>query len=73
VLDAILPGLSGREIYEKVRSRDPHKPVLFCSGYSAGTIQPEFFPGDEVKMLGKPYNPNELLRLVAELLQKKAE
>jgi PAS domain S-box-containing protein len=72
VLDAILPGLSGREIYEKVRSRDPHKPVLFCSGYSAGTIQPEFFPGDEVKMLGKPYNPNELLRLVAEMIHGNA-
>ncbi len=71
VLDAIMPGLSGREIYEKVRERDPHKPVLFCSGYSAGTIQPEFFPAGEVKMLGKPYNPNELLRIVAELLENR--
>ncbi len=72
VLDAIMPGLSGREVYEKVRERDPHKPVLFCSGYSAGTIQPEYFPAGEVKMLGKPYNPNELLRIVAELLETRA-
>ncbi len=70
VLDAILPGLSGREIYEQIRGVDPHKPVLFCSGYSAGTIQPEFFPGDEVKMLGKPYDPNELLRLVGDLMER---
>ncbi len=72
ILDAILPKLSGREIYEKIRLRDPHKPVLFCSGYSAGTIQPEFFPGDEVRMLGKPYDPAELLRVVAELFERKA-
>ncbi len=71
VLDAILPKLSGREVYERIRARDPRQPVLFCSGYSAGTIQPEFFPGDEVKMLGKPYDPAALLRAVGELRQSR--
>jgi PAS domain S-box-containing protein len=71
VLDAVLPTLSGREVYDEVRRLDPHKPVLFCSGYTPGTIQAEFFPGDEVRMLGKPYAPNALLDCVATLLAKK--
>ncbi|MBK8476062.1 MAG: PAS domain S-box protein [Opitutaceae bacterium] len=70
ILDAILPKLTGREVFEQIRARDPHKPVLFCSGYSEGTIQPEFSPGQEVQLLAKPYNPNELLRRVAALLEK---
>ena len=71
ILDAILPKLTGREVFDQIRAREPHQPVLFCSGYSAGTLQPEFSPGDEVQLLAKPYNPNELLRRVAALLEKK--
>ena len=70
ILDAILPKLTGREVFDRGRARDPYEPVLFCSGFSAGTIQPEFSPGDGVKLLSKPCNPAELLRRVAELIAK---
>ncbi|HLP09987.1 MAG TPA: ATP-binding protein, partial [Opitutaceae bacterium] len=72
VLDAVLPTLSGREVYEEIRRLDAQLPVVFCSGYSAGTIQPGYFPGEGVTMLGKPYAPNALLESVGALLAKPA-
>ncbi|HLP01216.1 MAG TPA: ATP-binding protein [Opitutaceae bacterium] len=70
VLDAVLPTLSGREVYEEIRRLDAQIPVVFCSGYSAGTIQPEYFPGEGVTLLGKPYAPNALLESIGVLLAK---
>ncbi|MFT3828911.1 MAG: ATP-binding protein [Opitutaceae bacterium] len=72
VLDAVLPTLSGREVYEEIRRLEARLPVVFCSGYTAGTIQPEYFPAEGVTMLGKPYAPNALLESIGALLAKTA-
>ncbi len=69
VLDAVLPTLSGREVYDELRRLDATLPVIFCSGYTPGTIEAEYFPGEGVKILGKPYAPNALLAAVAGLLE----
>lgn len=73
MLDAIMPKMTGREVYQQIRVRDAHKPVLFCSGYSSGTLQLDFPADENLYMLEKPFSPGELLRQVAALLKGKQE
>ena len=38
LLDAVMPGNTGREVYEYMRSQGARFPVLFCSGYAADAL-----------------------------------
>jgi PAS domain S-box-containing protein len=67
VTDVVMPGMSGREMAERLRSTRPRLPVLFLSGYT----------GDEVMLgedapnqsfLQKPYSPDSLAAALDELL-----
>jgi signal transduction histidine kinase len=68
VLDVIMPRVSGRQVYDKLRTRYPEVRVLFCSGYSADMLSPEFAPGEGFAVLNKPYTSRELLAQVHRLL-----
>lgn len=45
-------------------------PVLFSSGYAAGTIPGDFDGGHSPALVPKPYTPETLLRAVAEAMQR---
>jgi two-component system, cell cycle sensor histidine kinase and response regulator CckA len=69
--DLGLPGISGIELFDKIREIDPHMHVVLASGYIE--------PGDKSKYLAagidgfitKPYDPSELLLMIRELIDKK--
>jgi PAS domain S-box-containing protein len=67
VTDVVMPGMSGREMADRLRGTRPGLPVLFLSGYT----------GDEVMLgedapnqsfLQKPYSPDSLAAALDELL-----
>jgi signal transduction histidine kinase len=68
VLDVLMPRVSGKQVYEHLRTRHPGVRVLFCSGYSAEMLPAEFAPGDGCAILNKPYTSRELLAQVHRLL-----
>ena len=70
VSDVIMPGLGGRALYEKLKAIKADTPVLFCSGYSSGKFDSEFFETENIQLLQKPYGPDDLLRWVRKLLDK---
>lgn len=64
--DLILPGLSGRELAQRLSQDWPSLKVLYMSGYSQGVMG-----GDdlgEVSFLQKPFRPSDLAREVRRLL-----
>lgn len=67
VLDLVMPRLGGRELYRRLRERQPGLPILLCTGYgpSAGDPNQQDVPAP---ILLKPYQPDELLRRVRALL-----
>lgn len=67
ILDAVMPKPSGEELYERILALRPKTPVLFCSGYAAGVLSPQFLQDRKVPLLRKPFHPNELLAYVAQL------
>jgi hypothetical protein len=69
VLDVLMPGATGRDVWEAARGLREDLPVLFCTGYSAEHLEREHMlelPAAEV--LPKPYRPDALLAAVRRVL-----
>jgi PAS domain S-box-containing protein len=72
MLDAMMPRLGGRAVYEEIRRRRLDLPVLFCSGYSAELLPEAMAPESGVALLNKPYRQEDLLQAIHRLLEKRA-
>lgn len=66
--DVVLPGMSGRELAEKVRTERPDLRVLFCSGYTDDVILERQFPDWGEQLVQKPFTIQELACRVREAL-----
>ena len=67
VLDASMPKLSGRQVFEAIRLLDPAVRVLFASGYHGGGLLPADDPPG-TRRLNKPYVPSQFAAAVLEML-----
>ena len=65
ITDVSLPGLSGTELARRVLAKNPAKWVVLCSGYEFGDSLQTL--GPNVRSLSKPFEPEELERLLAEI------
>jgi CheY-like chemotaxis protein len=70
VLDVVMPKVSGRVVYERILEIAPSMPVLFCSGYSTDSLHTEFIAEQGLQVMPKPYNPDDLLIKMREMLDK---
>ncbi|MEO6994488.1 MAG: response regulator, partial [Lacunisphaera sp.] len=70
ILDVLMPKLSGRGVYDYLKSHYPQIPVLFCSGYNADMLPAEIAPATGLAYLNKPYSPVALLEAVHGLLDR---
>ncbi len=69
VTDVMMPRMGGRELCEAVARRNPRQPCLVCSGYDAGTLDESFFREHEREFLAKPFDNDELLRRMDQMLR----
>jgi DNA-binding NtrC family response regulator len=68
VSDVMMPGLSGAQLAERLRERDPALPVLLISGYTARTVG--VLPTDgSYEFLEKPFNLDDFLAKVAQTIR----
>jgi two-component system, cell cycle sensor histidine kinase and response regulator CckA len=69
--DLVMPGMSGKELAESLRHRQPDLAVLFMSGHpehftqSPGAVEPD------VPFIQKSFSPETLCRKVREVLDKR--
>ena len=70
VLDSIMPGKNGREVYNEISKIWPDIKVLFTSGYTRDTILNKGIEDKKFAFLSKPMSPNALLEKVREVLDK---
>ena len=68
ILDVVMPKLSGRGAYEKIRKLHGEIPIIFSTGYAATTLDREFLARDGLKVIHKPYAPAILLHAVREAI-----
>lgn len=68
VTDMVMPGMSGKALFQAIRKSMPDLPVLMLSGYTEEALSSEEQSSDVIFM-SKPVPPNELISTVLNLLQ----
>lgn len=68
VSDLVMPGLTGWQLLEQVRSEHPTLPFLFCSGYSEEFVHQRVQLDARTRLLPKPFETGVLLAEVREIL-----
>jgi signal transduction histidine kinase len=67
LLDVVMPEMSGREAFKAVRAAQPAARIVLASGYTADIDVGDLL-ANGAYFLQKPYDPDELLRLVRKVL-----
>jgi CheY-like chemotaxis protein len=71
LLDMTMPGMTTDEIVHAIRALDPTVPILLNSGYTSNGAVKQMLKEDSVQgFLGKPYELQELLSTIHELMER---
>jgi signal transduction histidine kinase/ActR/RegA family two-component response regulator len=70
ISDVVMPGMSGPEIVERLRQRNPAIRAIFISGYTDNVVLRHGILEGEFDFLEKPYSVNRLAAKVREVLEK---
>jgi len=68
VTDVVMPGMSGRELADRIKSFHPGMKILYTSGYADDTVVRYGVPMEGVNYLQKPFTMEGLARKVREVL-----
>jgi CheY-like chemotaxis protein len=68
VTDVVMPGMSGRELWDRLRVLRPDSRVLFMSGYTDDAIARHGVLEPGIAFLQKPFTPFSLAQKVREVL-----
>jgi PAS domain S-box-containing protein len=68
ILDIVMPGIGGEEVYRQIKKIKPDAKVLVSSGYDCSGKMPEILKGDGNGFIQKPYSLSELSSKLQETL-----
>jgi PAS domain S-box-containing protein len=68
MFDVIMPGMSGKEAYDRIRKITPDIKMILTSGYPADFINKDEIIKEGIHFVSKPVSPARLLKKVNEVL-----
>jgi CheY-like chemotaxis protein len=72
ILDLMMPGKRGFDVYREIVKEAPQIKVLFVTGYSEDEVEQGEIRARSLPLLFKPYTPFDFLRRVREILDNKS-
>ena len=70
LLDIVMPGMGGVDVYSRVRATGSDVPVLFVTGYSADVAPSDLGSETGCRVLYKPYDLDALANTVREVIEQ---
>ena len=70
ILDMLMPGKNGKEVYDAIKALNPDIRVLFASGYAADILDTKEMLNTQFDFVMKPLSPIDLLHKVREILDR---
>lgn len=70
ILDIIMPGMTGKEVFEKIREINPQAKIIISSGYSQQKITNMLIANGANGFLPKPFNIDKLVGLIGALVKE---
>lgn len=71
ILDMVMPGISGKEVFESFRQIDPNVKVLLCSGYTANGQAADIIKRGCMGFIQKPFTISQLSEKIGQVFHKK--
>jgi CheY-like chemotaxis protein len=71
ILDLLMPKISGKETFERLRQMDSTVAILICSGYSAREDDSNPLISKDIPLVHKPFQPERLVHAVRQVLDQK--
>jgi len=68
ILDVILPGMDGKEVFHKIKKLNEEAKILIISGFTKNEIMDELFSYGIVGYLPKPFSILSLTEKISEIL-----
>lgn len=69
ILDVIMPGVNGVEVYDQIKKIQPEIKVIFTTGYSRDFLGEDFNLSLQGRILHKPYKIKMLMNTILEVLE----
>ena len=73
ITDVVMPGMNGRELWERLRRRFPGLEVIFISGYTDDVMLRHGVEEGEYRFIQKPFSIETLAAVVASVFAEAAE
>jgi two-component system, cell cycle sensor histidine kinase and response regulator CckA len=70
VTDVVMPGMSGKQLVDRLTSIRPGLPALYTSGYATDVVVQHGVSGEDVTLVPKPFDEPTLLRAVRRVLDR---
>lgn len=70
ILDIIMPGMTGKEVFEKIREIDKNAKIVITSGYSKQKVTDSLIADGANGFLPKPFNIDKLLGIIKALIEE---
>lgn len=68
IIDMIMPGMSGKELFDRIKAKYPELKTLLCSGYSLNENAQEIMNHGCNGFIQKPFNVNQLSATIKNIL-----
>ena len=70
ILDIIMPGMTGKEVFEKIREINDKAKIIITSGYSKQKVTDSLIANGANGFLPKPFNIDKLLGIIKALIEE---
>ena len=69
ILDLVMPGMDGSQVYLRLKSINPRVKAFFCTGFASNQFISSLLAEEQLRAISKPFRPDQFLQTVREVLE----